>query len=65
MLDGESGLLVDDLGQLPGALGRVVGDEVLRSRLAKGALTRARWFTWGATARRALEALAEEATPGS
>ncbi len=61
VLDGESGLLVDDLGQLPGALGRVVGDEVLRSRLSKGALTRARWFTWDATARRALEALAEEA----
>jgi len=35
---------------------------VLRSRLSRGALTRARWFTWDATARRALEALAEEAT---
>ena len=38
-------------------------DEVLRSRLSKGALARARWFTWDATARRALEALAEETTP--
>ena len=46
-----------------GALGRVLGDEVLRSRLSKGALARSRWFTWDATARRALEALAEEATP--
>ena len=46
---------------LAGALGRVLGDEVLRSRLSKGALARARWFTWDATARRALEALAEEA----
>ena len=48
--------------QLPVALGRVLGDEVLRSRLSKGALARARWFTWDATARRALEALAGEVT---
>jgi glycosyltransferase involved in cell wall biosynthesis len=65
VLDWESGLLVDDVGGLAGALGRVLGDEVLRSRLSKGALARARWFTWGATARRALEALAEEASPPS
>ncbi len=63
VLDGESGLLVEDLDDLPTALGRVLGDEVLRSRLSKGALVRARWFTWDATARRALEALAEEAMP--
>ena len=62
VLNGESGILVDDVRQLSGALGRVLGDEVLRSRLSKGALNRARWFTWDATARRALEALAEEAT---
>jgi glycosyltransferase involved in cell wall biosynthesis len=62
VLDGESGLLVENLGDLSGALGRVLGDEVLRSRLAKGALARARWFTWDATARRALEALADEAS---
>jgi len=63
VIDGESGLLVDDVGEVAAALGRILGDEVLRSRLSKGALTRARWFTWDATARRALEALAEEATP--
>ena len=63
VLDGESGLLVESLDDLSGALGRVLGDEVLRSRLSKGALARARWFTWDATARRALEALAEETTP--
>ena len=62
VLNGESGILVDEVGQLPRALGRVLGDDVLRSRLSRGALTRARWFTWDATARRALEALAEEAT---
>jgi glycosyltransferase involved in cell wall biosynthesis len=61
VVDGESGLLVDDVADLSAALGRVLGDEVLRSRLSKGALERARWFTWDATARRALEALASEA----
>jgi glycosyltransferase involved in cell wall biosynthesis len=61
VLDGESGLLVEDVDDLAGALRRVLGDEVLRSRLSKGALARARWFTWDATARRALEALAEAA----
>jgi len=60
VVDGESGVLVDDVDQLSGALARVLGDEVLRSRLSKGALERARWFTWDATARRALEALADE-----
>ncbi len=61
VLDGESGLLVHATDQFAGALGRVLGDDVLRSRLSKGALERARWFTWDATARRALEALVEEA----
>ncbi len=60
VVEGETGLLVDDVGKLSGALGRVLGDEVLRTRLSKGALERARWFTWDATARRALEALADE-----
>jgi len=54
-------VLVDDVDQLSVALGRVLDDEVLRTRLSKGALERARWFTWDATARRALEALAGEA----
>jgi glycosyltransferase involved in cell wall biosynthesis len=65
LVDGESGLLVDDVEDLTDPLGRVLGDDVLRSRLSKGALARARWFTWDATARRALEALAGEATPAS
>ncbi len=60
VIDGESGLLVSHPGELAGALHHVLTDDVLRNRLAKGALSRARWFTWGATARRSLEALAEE-----
>jgi glycosyltransferase involved in cell wall biosynthesis len=60
VLHGESGLLVEDADELAGALHHVVTDEVLRNRLSRGALSRARWFTWEATARRSLEALAEE-----
>jgi glycosyltransferase involved in cell wall biosynthesis len=65
VVDGESGLLVDDVDQMSGALGRVLRDEVLRTRLSKGALDRARWFTWDATARRALDALAGVSTSKS
>jgi glycosyltransferase involved in cell wall biosynthesis len=60
VLDGESGLLVESTDDMTGALERVLTDEVLRSRLSRGALARARWFTWGSAARRSLEALAEE-----
>jgi glycosyltransferase involved in cell wall biosynthesis len=63
VLDGESGLLVDRErpDEFTEALGQVLRDEGVRGRLSKGALARARWFTWAATARRSLEALAEEA----
>jgi glycosyltransferase involved in cell wall biosynthesis len=60
VLDGESGLLVEKPENMADALERVLRDEVLRIRLGRGALSRARWFTWEATARRSLEALAEE-----
>jgi glycosyltransferase involved in cell wall biosynthesis len=63
VLNGQSGLLVDSTDDIAGALERVLRDEVLRNRLSRGALSRARWFTWGATARRSLEALAEETGP--
>jgi glycosyltransferase involved in cell wall biosynthesis len=60
VLDGESGLLVERTEDLGAALTRVLTDDVLRSRLSRGALARARWFRWPETARRALEALAEQ-----
>jgi glycosyltransferase involved in cell wall biosynthesis len=59
--DGVSGLLVDSTDGLAGALDAVLRDEVLRRRLAQGALERARRLTWDATARGALAALADEA----
>jgi glycosyltransferase involved in cell wall biosynthesis len=61
VLDGQSGRLVASTDDIAAALERVLRDEVLRNRLSRGALSRARWFTWAATARRSLEALAEEA----
>jgi glycosyltransferase involved in cell wall biosynthesis len=61
VLHGESGLLVARPDELTGALEQVITNDVLRNRLSRGALARARWFTWGTTARRSLEALAEEA----
>ena len=62
VLHGESGLLVDchkpdGVGDLAGALTRVLTDDELLGRLSKGALRRSGSFTWDATARRALEAL--------
>jgi glycosyltransferase involved in cell wall biosynthesis len=65
VLDGESGILVDrttpdGVGEFAEALSRVLTDDVLRGRLSNGAFSRAGCFTWDATARRALEALAQE-----
>ena len=60
VLDGKSGLLVERTDEMAGAIERVLRDEVLRNRLSRGAVERARWFTWGAAARRSLETLAEE-----
>ena len=62
VLDGRSGLLVDDrASSIAAALTEVLADQTLRTRLGRGALERARWFTWDATARSTLEALATEA----
>jgi glycosyltransferase involved in cell wall biosynthesis len=59
--DGQSGVLVQSNATALGtAMAEVLGDEVLRTRLSKGAAERARWFTWDATARVTLEALARQ-----
>jgi glycosyltransferase involved in cell wall biosynthesis len=44
IVDGESGLLVDDARQLEGAVSRLVSDEGLRVRLSGGARARAQAF---------------------
>ena len=62
VLDGESGLLVDDVGELSGRPRPRAGRRRAAQPPLEGRADRARWFTWDATARRALEALAEEAT---
>lgn len=62
--DGVSGLLVDGRAgpaALAGGLRRVLTEDAWRSRLGAGARARADELTWDATARRTLEALAEEA----
>jgi glycosyltransferase involved in cell wall biosynthesis len=59
--DGVSGLLAGaGVGVLAALLSAVLSDAALRSSLAKGALDRARWFSWERTARITLEALAVE-----
>ena len=65
VVDGESGILVEDAGDLPSTLIRLLGDDVLRNRLSKGALAHSRWFTWETTARRAMDVLAAQAAPRS
>ena len=66
VLDGESGLLVDDAGRpLPARWRGCWATTCCAAGSSKGALARARWFTWDATARRTLEALAGEAAARS
>jgi glycosyltransferase involved in cell wall biosynthesis len=59
--DDESGLLVGDPREITDALDRVIGDAELRKRLRTGARRHAAQFTWAATARGTLEALADDA----
>lgn len=61
VLDGRTGLLADGAEGVASALVEVLSNDRLRTRLGRGAQEHARWFTWQATARYALEALASEA----
>jgi glycosyltransferase involved in cell wall biosynthesis len=60
VLDDRTGLLADGVDGITTALVEVLTDDELRARLGRGALERSRWFTWDATARSTLEALASE-----
>lgn len=59
-----SGLLADEGHEFTAALVRALTDEVLRERLSRGALQRARELTWDASAAGLLSALVEEAKSG-
>lgn len=59
--DGDSGLLFDSDEELVTLLDRLIRDDLLRARLGKGALERARQLTWDASAAGALSVLAAEA----
>ena len=61
IVDGRTGLLVDDPAEMGSAIERLIGDESLRASMSAAALLYATQFTWGATARGTLEVLANEA----
>lgn len=61
VVQGVTGLLVDGRDALVAALDSVLADPDLRDRLGRAALERAAGFTWEATARGTLEALAADA----
>jgi glycosyltransferase involved in cell wall biosynthesis len=61
IVEGRSGLLVDDPREFAKALERLVADDALRAQLREGALAQAAKFTWGATAYGTLEVLADDA----
>jgi glycosyltransferase involved in cell wall biosynthesis len=60
VVDGRTGILAD-VGELAGALGTVLADPDLRSRLSAGAAAHAARYTWAATAEGTLQVLAQEA----
>jgi hypothetical protein len=66
IVDGRTGLLARDEAELVAHTKRLVEDAALRARLGKGALKRARKFSWERTAGRTLEvldAMRSEAAP--
>jgi glycosyltransferase involved in cell wall biosynthesis len=60
VIDGETGILFDDVSGMVAGLDRVLSDEVLRKRLGVGALDFASQFAWESTARRTLAVLGAE-----
>lgn len=60
VIDGTTGLLATGTDGLADALTRVLTDRGLRTRLADAALDRARRLTWGQSAARTLQVVADE-----
>jgi glycosyltransferase involved in cell wall biosynthesis/O-antigen/teichoic acid export membrane protein len=61
VVDGETGLLADDVAGLTDAVRRLVEDGELRSRMGEAARERAARFTWERTARESLDLLEDVA----
>ncbi|WP_462202919.1 glycosyltransferase family 4 protein [Frankia sp. CcWB3] len=61
VVNGETGVLVEDPADLGKTLAGVLTDHDLRTRLSAGALAHAATFTWAQTARSTFAALAREA----
>jgi glycosyltransferase involved in cell wall biosynthesis len=57
VVDGQTGILVEDHDDLVGALRAILGDDALRQHMGTAAAQHAAHFTWDATARGALAAL--------
>ncbi|MGH9108619.1 MAG: glycosyltransferase family 4 protein [Acidimicrobiales bacterium] len=60
VVDGRTGFLADGADSVAAAIAKLVGDRGLRAVMGHQALERSRSFTWDATARATLEALAGE-----
>jgi glycosyltransferase involved in cell wall biosynthesis/O-antigen/teichoic acid export membrane protein len=65
VVDGETGLLVQDAAAMARALEALIADQEIRERLADGALGRTRALTWERTARATLGALEEARARGT
>jgi O-antigen/teichoic acid export membrane protein len=65
VVDGETGLLVQDAAAMARALEALIADQEIRERLADGALGRTRELTWERTARATLGALEEARARGT
>ncbi len=60
VIDGQTGILVDDLDEMVESLRLMLSDDVLRKRMGNSALDHAAQFSWENTARGTLAALAGE-----
>jgi glycosyltransferase involved in cell wall biosynthesis len=61
IVDGRTGVLVDNVSQLGGEIGRLLVDDAARARLSANALEHSARFQWGVTACGTLQVLADEA----
>ena len=63
IVDGRTGILARNTGELAEKVGAVLADEALRDRLGGEAMRRAAEFTWDATARHTLAVIESQLRP--